>query len=124
MRFETVHRSAIKWSAEFNYVGIDNDGDTSGDYEGERIGGFEPFKKDLYGCKGVLLAKRKKRNPYRRWHPYHSSGRRQLTRSASVHVTIELTLISASISTTAPELSALLEYCPDGNEVFGGILPW
>lgn len=74
-RYEDVHRAAVRWSsAAFHYIGIDNEGDTTESYTGERIGGLEPFKKDIYGCKGALLAKRRRRNPYRRFHPYHSSG--------------------------------------------------
>lgn len=63
----------------------------------KRVGGLEPFVRDSYGCKGVLAAKRRKRNPFRRMHPYHTS---------------------------CPELVPLLEYCPDGNEMFDGPLPW
>lgn len=97
-RYEEVHRAAVRWSpATFRYIGIDNEGETAQDYLGERIGGLEPFLKDFYGCKGALLAKRRKRNPYRRHHGYHSG---------------------------APELSALLEYCPEKNEMFRGSLPW
>lgn len=74
-RYEDVHRAAIRWPLDsFDYIGIDNEGNTDEAYSGEKLYGLEPFKKDLYGCRGVLLEKRKKRNPYRRFHPYHNSG--------------------------------------------------
>ncbi|GAA6063849.1 hypothetical protein JCM10212_003596 [Sporobolomyces blumeae] len=60
--------------------------------------GYVPFERDLYGCHSFLLNKRKTRNPYRRFHSYHSS---------------------------APELRDLLEYCPaKSDKVFPGPLPW
>lgn len=97
-RFESVHRMALRWaSAAFHYIGINNEGDSTADEQGERKFGLEPFLKDFYGCKGALLGKRRRRNPYRRYHPYHSS---------------------------APELSPLLEFCPKDNSVFTGRLPW
>ncbi|BGP02181.1 hypothetical protein RTBOTA2_005060 [Rhodotorula toruloides] len=97
-RYEDVHRAAVRWPASaFKYIGIDNEGDVQGDYEGERKYGLEPFLRDMYGCHGSLLAKRRKRNPYRRFHAYHSS---------------------------APELARLLEYCPSHNTLFPGSLPW
>ncbi|BGP18656.1 hypothetical protein JCM10213v2_006722 [Rhodosporidiobolus nylandii] len=98
-RYEDVHRASVRWPASaFKYIGIDNEGETAGDYEGERKYGLEPFLRDTYGCHGALLAKRKKRNPYRRWHGYHSS---------------------------APELARLLEYCPSSpTTLFPGPLPW
>ncbi|ORY89035.1 hypothetical protein BCR35DRAFT_300816 [Leucosporidium creatinivorum] len=97
-RYEDVHRHALRWpSHAFNYIGIDNDHEQEADYLGERVGGLEPWLQDIYGCKGNLIAKRRKRNPYRRFHPYHTSS---------------------------PELEGLLEYCPVGNEVYQGPLPW
>ncbi|GJN92381.1 hypothetical protein Rhopal_005411-T1 [Rhodotorula paludigena] len=98
-RFTDVHRAAMRWPAgAWKYIGIDNEGDTAGDYDGERKYGLEPFLRDTYGCHGTLVAKRRKRNPYRRFHGYHSS---------------------------APELSRLLEYCPQsGTSLFSGPLPW
>ncbi|GAA5922133.1 hypothetical protein JCM3775_003502 [Rhodotorula graminis] len=98
-RFTDVHRAAVRWPlSAWKYVGIDNEGDTAGDYAGERKYGLEPFLADTYGCHGGLLAKRRKRNPYRRVHGYHSS---------------------------APELRRLLEYCPaSGTTLFKGALPW
>ncbi|SCZ88958.1 BZ3500_MvSof-1268-A1-R1_Chr1-1g00856 [Microbotryum saponariae] len=97
-RYQDVHRAALRWpSTAFKYIGIDNDHDVEADYQGERQGGLEPFIRDSYACKGVLLAKRRKRNPYRRFHPYHSS---------------------------VPELAPLFEYCPRGNALYSGRLPW
>ncbi|GAA5859454.1 hypothetical protein JCM1840_004623 [Sporobolomyces johnsonii] len=97
-RYEDVHRLAIKWPAgAFKYIGIDNEGDVSADYEGENANGLTPFLSDLYGCKGGLVAKRRGRNPFRRFHSYFSS---------------------------APELEQLFEYCPADNKVFPGRLPW
>ncbi|KAI5480430.1 hypothetical protein MNV49_000583 [Pseudohyphozyma bogoriensis] len=97
-RFEEIHRAALRWPiSAFKYVGIDNDEVSMEAFEGERTNGLEPFLKDRYGCKGLLLAKKRKRNPYRRYHPYISS---------------------------APELEKLFEYCPKNNELFSGKLPW
>ncbi|KDE04318.1 hypothetical protein MVLG_05199 [Microbotryum lychnidis-dioicae p1A1 Lamole] len=97
-RYQDVHRAALRWpSTAFKYIGIDNDHDVEADYQGERQGGLEPFIRDSYACRGVLLAKRRKRNPYRRFHPYHSS---------------------------VPELAPLFEYCPRGNALYSGRLPW
>ncbi|GAA6049275.1 hypothetical protein JCM3770_005917 [Rhodotorula araucariae] len=98
-RFTDVHRAALRWPASaWRYVGIDNEGDTARDYDGERKYGLEPFLRDTYGCHGALLTKRRGRNPYRRVHGYHTS---------------------------APELSRLMEYCPDKmTRLFPGPLPW
>ncbi|GAA5867819.1 hypothetical protein JCM3774_005867 [Rhodotorula dairenensis] len=97
-RYEDVHRAAIRWPIDkFEYVGIDNEGDTTADYQGERKYGLEPYRLDRYGCHGRLLAKRRKRNPFRRFHGYHTS---------------------------APELKELFEYCPLDNKLFAGPLPW
>ena len=56
----------------------------------------------MYGCHGLLLSKRRSRNPFARFHSYYSS---------------------------APELGALLNWCPsraDGGQtaIFPGPLPW
>ena len=75
-RYAEVHRAAIRWPASaFNYIGIDNEGNTDADYLGERTYGLEPWVKDSYGCHGNLLAKQRKRNHFRRFHPYFSSGK-------------------------------------------------
>lgn len=35
-RFTDVHRAAMRWPAgAWKYIGIDNEGDTAGDYDGE-----------------------------------------------------------------------------------------
>ncbi|KAK4704890.1 hypothetical protein P7C70_g1323, partial [Phenoliferia sp. Uapishka_3] len=97
-RFEDVHRAALRWSPmAFKYIGIDNEDGNKEAYDGERNAGLKPFMIDSYGCKGSLLAKRRQRNPYRRYHPYYSS---------------------------APELTGLLDYCPTKNGVYDGRLPW
>lgn len=70
--------------------------------------GYTPFTRDPYGCLPPLSLKRLARNPFARYHPYHAS---------------------------APELSALLEFCPTAGgldateegiefQVFEGELPW
>ena len=68
--------------------------------------GFLPFLSSPSGCHPPLSTKRSMRNPYARYHPYHSS---------------------------CPELAELLEWCPpfisdpveDGPElVFPGHVPW
>ncbi|CDZ98230.1 Uncharacterized conserved protein [Phaffia rhodozyma] len=105
-RFETLHRKAIRFpSNAFEYVGIDLEGDLTEFREGEKKFGFDQFKRDLYGCHEFLTEKRRGRNVFRRWHPYHSS---------------------------APQLRALMENCPSLNEddhpveqdLFKGPLPW
>lgn len=47
--------------------------------------GFQPFSEDLYGCHPPLSIKKQTRNPYARYHPYHTSS---------------------------PEIRGLLEWCP------------
>lgn len=75
-RFIDLHRKALRWPVQaFEYIGIDNDGETSMDYEGEKENGYKPFERDLYGCHDFLGRKRRTRNPYRRFHGYHSSGK-------------------------------------------------
>lgn len=69
-----------------------------------------PYERDLYGCHGTLIAKRRRRNVYFRAHPYHIS---------------------------APEIAPLLEWCPGPaspdavvdtsgiyTQIYGGALPW
>ncbi|GAA5992443.1 hypothetical protein JCM5350_001592 [Sporobolomyces pararoseus] len=105
-RFTSLHRKALLWpSTAFNYIGIDNEYSPSErqehlklDYKGELENGFKPFEKDFYGCHDFLKGKRRKRNPFRRFHGYHSS---------------------------APELREILDYCPEkGDTLFPGKLPW
>ncbi|KIO18967.1 hypothetical protein M407DRAFT_224281 [Tulasnella calospora MUT 4182] len=100
-RFQELHRKAIRWPEErFQYIGIDVEGDTSLAYAGESEFGYGPYSKDLYGCHDNLLAKRRRRNPFQIYHPYHSS---------------------------APELTGLFEWCPAGSDrniIFPGPLPW
>lgn len=98
-RFTDVHRAALRWPlGSFTYIGIDDAGETGQSYLGEKEFGLKPFLEDFYGCKGFLLAKRKKRNPFRRIHPYFTSN---------------------------PLLREILEYCPNvGNTVYPKTLPW
>ncbi|KAM5533031.1 hypothetical protein V8D89_013299 [Ganoderma adspersum] len=109
-RFTDLHRAALRWPADrFDYVGIDaEDEDAAAARQGELQNGYLPYTEDAYGCHGVLLAKRRARNLFLRHHPYYSS---------------------------APELGALLNWCPgphgsghdrdeDQTAVFPGPLPW
>jgi len=98
-RFEELHIPALRWPrARFTYMGIDERGDTTVQYRGENQNGYTPFSTDLYGCHGVLLEKRARRNPFYRFHPYHISS---------------------------PELADLLDWCPtDKVSIFPGNLPW
>ncbi|KAI0656673.1 hypothetical protein C8Q70DRAFT_1115349 [Cubamyces menziesii] len=107
-RFTELHRAALRWpQARFEYVGIDADGDAEAQggasaQQGELQNGYLPYTQDTYGCHGVLLDKRRARNPALRVHPYYTS---------------------------APELGALLNWCPGRAEgrqtaVFPGPLPW
>ncbi len=108
-RFEELHVKAIRWPSRsyirghkrFAYVGIDDEGDNTEHYKLERTNAYSLFDKDMYGCHGKLLAKRKARNPTRRFHPYFSS---------------------------APEIAGLLNWCPPDQSGLQGIypesLPW
>lgn len=120
-RFVDLHRAAIRWPADrFEYIGIDTMGEESAEaQQGEvssalfhpsmitltspqRQNGYLPYTADLYGCHSVLLAKRQKRNPFSRFHSYHTS---------------------------APDIGPVLEWCPDAKDggktaLFRGTLPW
>ncbi|KDN45066.1 hypothetical protein K437DRAFT_256721 [Tilletiaria anomala UBC 951] len=108
-RFENLHAKAIRWPSRsyvlghkrFAYIGIDDEGDKIEKYKHEQQDGYKLFERDMYGCHGELLAKRKSRNPARRFHPYFSS---------------------------APEIAGLLNWCPpDGVGLQGTYpksLPW
>lgn len=98
-RFTDLHRAALKIPyPSFTYIGIDDEGETGQSYIGEMTNGLQPYTSDMYGCKGTLLAKRRRRNPHRRIHPYFTSNN---------------------------ELRDLLEFCPDeGTQVFPLKLPW
>ncbi|ORX34380.1 hypothetical protein BD324DRAFT_583273 [Kockovaella imperatae] len=121
-RFEQLHRAAIRFPLEhFDYVGIDDEGDTTEHYAGELQYGFGPFVHNPSGCHPPLSTKRLLRNPFIRYHPYHTS---------------------------VPELSDLFEWCPptrsvdlpaaeqegwdlkdggavvEGFEIFRGWVPW
>jgi len=112
-RFEHMHAKAIRWSVQatfgrkkrWTYVGIDDEGISPEaahlQAEGENLRGYSWFAKDMYGCHGALLEKRKKRNPTRRFHPYFTS---------------------------APEVADLLDWCPAADSglqgIYRGTLPW
>ncbi|KAG1745444.1 uncharacterized protein EDB91DRAFT_1120901 [Suillus paluster] len=100
-RFEELHRAAIRFpSHNFEYIGIEPAGEqeTESARMGEVNNGYAPYNIDLYGCHDFLLAKRRGRNPFLRFHSYHAS---------------------------APELRGLLEWCPDdARMVYDGPLPW
>lgn len=101
-RFEELHRAAIQFPARlFQYVGLEpheGGGDSTRAREGEFQNGYKPYTADLYGCHDFLLAKRRARNPFLRFHPYHTS---------------------------APELRGLLDWCPsDPRSIYQGHLPW
>lgn len=103
-RFEDLHAKALRWPVKaftkghkrFHYVGIDDEGDNLSEYEGEKIKGFKLFERDMYGCHGKLLEKRRSRNPTRRFHPYYTS---------------------------APEIADLMNWCPADGVGLQGIYP-
>lgn len=93
----------------------------------QRVGGLEPWLQDIYGCKGNLIAKRRKRNPYRRFHPYHTSCALLLFSPSLTPIPARMQPITADSgrrTLAAPELEGLFEYCPLDNEVYKGKLPW
>ncbi|KII92000.1 hypothetical protein PLICRDRAFT_36770 [Plicaturopsis crispa FD-325 SS-3] len=96
-RFTELHRAALRWPlARFRYIGVDPLGTEAQD--GELQNGYKPYTADLYGCHSYLLAKRRSRNPFARFHSYHTS---------------------------APELRGLLEWCPASQTaLYPGALPW
>jgi len=99
-RFTDLHRTAIRWPKhQFEYIGIDTRDAKENNIalEGEKLSGYTPYSKDLYGCHSELLRKRRARNRSLRFHPYH---------------------------TYSPELTSLMEWCPADNTLYGGILPW
>ncbi|KAG2217244.1 hypothetical protein INT45_012192 [Circinella minor] len=100
-RFQELHMNALRFPLDrFEYIGIDPPFDLEAASEriaGENANSFGPFTEDLYGCHAPLSQKRLDRNPFRRKHPY---------------------------SLTCPELSNLINYCPNNNALFPGPLPW
>lgn len=103
-RFTELHRAAFRWPIErFEYIGIDPDGERALQaQEGERVNGYMPYTLDTYGCHDTLIAKRRQRNPFVRYHSYYTS---------------------------APELGPLFDWCPGREEggqtaAFPGLLPW
>ena len=106
-----MHRDALRWAGEFEYIGIDkcararsdradpgSENEDGSSLAGERTFGLEPYQRDPMGCHDLLLSKRRSRNPYRRVHPYYTS---------------------------APELAPFLELCPDDYVLpYPGRLPW
>ena len=115
-RFNDLHRKAMRWPQErFEYIGLDpinldRFASRSSTKEisdlreielsmsqGEKKVYLE-FEKDLYGCNLSLMEKRKRRNGFRRFHPYLSSN---------------------------PEIRGLLDWCPiNGIDEYTGTLPW
>lgn len=109
-RFENLHARALRWpvsstmrdgSRRFNYIGIDDPGNITGEQLGEKSKAYQLFEYDMYGCHGRLLEKRRSRNMNRRIPPYSSSAR---------------------------EIAALLDWCPADRSalqgLFRGWLPW
>lgn len=106
-RFTDLHRSAMGIPTDsWNYIGIDDEGDTTEQYAGELKYGYTPFLSSPSGCHPPLSIKRVNRNPFFRYHGYHTS---------------------------CPEMAELLEWCPpqrgevaeaDQMEVFRGQVPW
>ncbi|OCH89020.1 hypothetical protein OBBRIDRAFT_44830 [Obba rivulosa] len=103
-RFTELHRAALRWpESRFRYIGVDVDGEEAVKAkDGEIMNGYLPYTFDLYGCHGLLLSKRRARNPFHRFHPYYTSS---------------------------PELATLMNWCPGPAEggqttVYGGPLPW
>ena len=92
----------------------------------KRENGYKPFERDLYGCHDFLGKKRKSRNPYRRFHGYHSSGTVALISLRVSSSLLEFDQLTNVLSDgTAPELRGILEYCPEtGDRVYEGKLPW
>lgn len=97
-RFRELHRATIGFPPQqFDYVGIDQEGDLEAFRKGEYEFGFKPYSLDPTGCKGTLVAKRKGRNIGRRW---------------------------ASYLVSSPELRGLGEWCPSAEEVEAGSTHW
>jgi len=90
-RYEELHRKALRWPLDtqhWKYYGIDMEDEEEREraVAGEIENGFKPYERDLYGCHGTLLEKRRIRNVHHRAHPYFAS---------------------------APELAELLAWCPE-----------
>ncbi|EMD37531.1 hypothetical protein CERSUDRAFT_136170 [Gelatoporia subvermispora B] len=104
-RFTELHRAALRWpESRFHYLGVDVEGDEAvRAKDGEIMNGYLPYTLDLYGCHGILLSKRRARNPFHRFHSYYTSS---------------------------PELAGLMNWCPGPSEargqtrVYDGPLPW
>ncbi|KAK0226181.1 hypothetical protein IW262DRAFT_1446919 [Armillaria fumosa] len=91
-RFTNLHRAALRWPKEkFHYIGVDPKAEEASALARQGEANF-------YGCHSDLLAKRKSRNPFSRFHSY---------------------------LTSSPELRELFEYCPSpSTTIFQGKLPW
>lgn len=105
-RFLELHAPALRWptsrflpggTRQFNYVGIDDESMTAMPHDNA----YDLFERDMYGCYGALLKKRRRRNASRRLDPYRS---------------------------TAPQLAGLLDWCPTYESrlqgLYPGWLPW
>mmetsp|Transcript_1408 Transcript_1408/g.2106 ORF Transcript_1408/g.2106 Transcript_1408/m.2106 type:complete len:326 (-) Transcript_1408:378-1355(-) len=98
-RFETLHREAIRWpSDKFHYVGVDVDQNhpmPQDVYDGEKKNSLIPFKKDPYGCQGVLALKKSTRNPFKKQISYPKG---------------------------CPDIAGLFNHCDE--TLYEGPLPW
>lgn len=96
MRFD-LHRKAIKWSQQyFMYHGVNDPLNLRASLRGELAVRGE-FQRDPYGTDQKLASKRRRRNPFRRSHPY---------------------------SISCPEIAPLLYHRSADDPLFKGSLPW
>ncbi|PKI84968.1 hypothetical protein MVES_001392 [Malassezia vespertilionis] len=102
-RFKDLHAKAMRWDANklakdgekrFHYIGIDDERQL---HAQEKDNAYSLFAKDLYGCHGKLLDKRRKRNTSRRIPPYINS---------------------------AYEIAGLVDWCPADNAGLQGLYPY
>jgi hypothetical protein len=93
-RFVDLHREALQFPKErFGFVGTPApDPEKAG--QGEAVT-LSQFRTDMYGCRGILLEKKLRRNPF---------------------------AVSIPYTDTCPEMADLLAYC--GDKPYGGPLPW
>ena len=96
-RFD-LHRRTVGWPGEdsFRYHGINNPQALDTAIRGETAV-LAAFGLDPFGTEGDLLEKRRRRNPFLRWHPYAIS---------------------------CPEIAALLGHRTCRGITFDGTLPW
>ncbi|KAL5483269.1 hypothetical protein ACEPAI_8499 [Sanghuangporus weigelae] len=121
-RFSKLHRVAVRWlSDRWTYIGVDiEDGVIREEAtKGELANGYLPYEKDLYGCHGTLLAKRRSRNVHRKAHPYHVSA-------PEIAPLLEWCPSTESRLKFAPDLDSGARNLTDGNfdGLYDGHLPW